>query len=194
MTLFMHVVSDPLNPMAMDDIALMEVVTGLFGRLKFLSGGLRSFDQAKEIVRMAQLGMHNARMASGILSPSADSDRGETNYPAVAPHVSSNDNSPISNGEVQKDAVTSHTSICDQFVIPDFALTPSCGNVTGNLDFFLHAYNGNGQEAQNMTQFPSRLCGDGTPTASNAIQYQSNGLDDTFGIASGVPVEWFSRV
>lgn len=61
MTLFTYIISEPQNASAPDDVALMEVVTGLFSHLKFLSSGLKSLDEAKAFVRLAQLAIKNAR-------------------------------------------------------------------------------------------------------------------------------------
>jgi hypothetical protein len=61
MTLFAHIISDPSSPTATEDTALMEVVTGLFGHLKFLSSDLQFLDQAKEFVRLAQLAVQNTK-------------------------------------------------------------------------------------------------------------------------------------
>jgi hypothetical protein len=39
---------------ASNDIALMEVVVGLFGRLEFITSGIAAFTKAREFVRLAQ--------------------------------------------------------------------------------------------------------------------------------------------
>jgi hypothetical protein len=42
----------------------MEVVNGLFGHLNFYSSGLRSLEHAKELVRLAQLAVQNAKFGA----------------------------------------------------------------------------------------------------------------------------------
>jgi hypothetical protein len=51
---FSHVIANPLLSTARNDIALMNVVTGLFGRLDFVSSGLMSCNEYGEFTRLAR--------------------------------------------------------------------------------------------------------------------------------------------
>jgi hypothetical protein len=51
---FSHVIANPLLPTARNDIALMDVVTGLFGRLDFVSSGLMACSESGEFTRLAR--------------------------------------------------------------------------------------------------------------------------------------------
>jgi hypothetical protein len=59
--LFSHVITNPLAPTASTDIALMDVVTGLFGRLDFVSSGMRSLTDVGEFARLARAAVQRAR-------------------------------------------------------------------------------------------------------------------------------------
>ena len=59
--LFSHVITNPLAPTASNDIALMDVVTGLFGRLDFVSSGMRSLTEVGEFARLARAAVQRAR-------------------------------------------------------------------------------------------------------------------------------------
>jgi hypothetical protein len=59
--LFSHVITNPLAPTASNDIALMDVVTGLFGRLDFVSSGMRSLTEVGEFARLARAAVKRAR-------------------------------------------------------------------------------------------------------------------------------------
>jgi hypothetical protein len=59
--LFSHVITNPLAPTASNDIALMDVVTGLFGRLDFVSSGMRSLTEVGEFARLARAALQRAR-------------------------------------------------------------------------------------------------------------------------------------
>jgi hypothetical protein len=59
--LFSHVITNPLAPTASNDIALMDVVTGLFGRLDFVSSGMRSLTEVSEFARLARAAVQRAR-------------------------------------------------------------------------------------------------------------------------------------
>jgi hypothetical protein len=52
--LFTHVISNPVAESASNDIALLEVVVGLFGRLEFITSGIAAFTEAREFVRLAR--------------------------------------------------------------------------------------------------------------------------------------------
>lgn len=52
--IFSHVIWNPLLPTAQKDIALMDVVTGLFGRLDFVSSGLMACNEAGEFAKLAR--------------------------------------------------------------------------------------------------------------------------------------------
>lgn len=88
--LFSHVITNPLAPTASNDIALMDVVTGLFGCLDFVSSGMRSLTEVGEFARLARAAVQRARthvdrrsaqkssdneaIASRLNQPSAPSD------------------------------------------------------------------------------------------------------------------------
>src|ERR1700716_25705 len=57
---FSHVIANPLLPTARNDIALMDVVTGLFGRLDFVSSGLMSCNEAGEFTRLGRATVERA--------------------------------------------------------------------------------------------------------------------------------------
>jgi hypothetical protein len=59
--LFFHVIANPLAPTASNDIALMDVVTGLFGRVDFVSSGMRSLTEVGEFARLARAAVKRAR-------------------------------------------------------------------------------------------------------------------------------------
>ncbi|RFU35945.1 hypothetical protein B7463_g412, partial [Scytalidium lignicola] len=58
--LFSHVIANPLLPTALNDIALMDVVTGVFGRMDFVSSGLMSCNDAGEFARLARATVERA--------------------------------------------------------------------------------------------------------------------------------------
>lgn len=60
-TLFTNVVADPLAPTANTDIALMEVVTGLFGKLEFCTSGSMAFTKTAELSRLARKAIKKAK-------------------------------------------------------------------------------------------------------------------------------------
>ena len=60
-TLFTHVLGDPTSPSAPTDIALMEVVTGLFGRLEFYTSGIVSLTGISEFARLARTAVRMAK-------------------------------------------------------------------------------------------------------------------------------------
>ncbi|EFX06040.1 fungal specific transcription factor domain containing protein [Grosmannia clavigera kw1407] len=53
-TLFMHVMCNPSDGSSSNDIALMEAVVGLFGRLEYVTSGEAAFTKATEFVRQAR--------------------------------------------------------------------------------------------------------------------------------------------
>ncbi|KAH6879562.1 fungal-specific transcription factor domain-containing protein [Thelonectria olida] len=53
-TLFAHVVTSPDNASTRNDIALMEVVVGFFGRLEYITSGETAFTKTTEFVRLAR--------------------------------------------------------------------------------------------------------------------------------------------
>ncbi|KAE8421238.1 fungal-specific transcription factor domain-containing protein [Aspergillus pseudocaelatus] len=53
-TIFMHTVTAPLSVSALSDIALMEAVAGLFGRLEFMTFGEAAFTKTSEFARQAR--------------------------------------------------------------------------------------------------------------------------------------------
>jgi hypothetical protein len=57
---FSHVIANPLLSTARNDIALMDVVTGLFGRLDFVSSGLMSCNEYGEFTRLARVTVERA--------------------------------------------------------------------------------------------------------------------------------------
>jgi hypothetical protein len=57
---FSHVIANPLLPTACNDIALMDVVTGLFGRLDFVSSSLMSCNESGEFTRLARTTVERA--------------------------------------------------------------------------------------------------------------------------------------
>lgn len=60
-TVFMHVVSNPLEATASNDIALVEVVIGFFGRLEFVTSGVAAFTKTGEFVRQARSVVEEAK-------------------------------------------------------------------------------------------------------------------------------------
>jgi hypothetical protein len=64
-TIFTHVVCNPLSETASNDIALMEVVIGHFGRLEFITSGGTTFNKVGELVRLARGVVQKARQNSG---------------------------------------------------------------------------------------------------------------------------------
>jgi hypothetical protein len=57
---FSHVIANPLLPTARNDIALTDVVTGLFGRLDFVSSGLMSCSESGQFARLARATVERA--------------------------------------------------------------------------------------------------------------------------------------
>jgi hypothetical protein len=57
---FSHVIANPYLPTARNDIALTDVVTGLFGRLDFVSSGLMSCSESGEFTRLARATLERA--------------------------------------------------------------------------------------------------------------------------------------
>ncbi|KAH7159409.1 fungal-specific transcription factor domain-containing protein [Dactylonectria estremocensis] len=53
-TLFAHVVTSPNDTSTRNDIALMEVVVGFFGRLEYITSGEAAFTKTTEFVRLAR--------------------------------------------------------------------------------------------------------------------------------------------
>lgn len=53
-TIFVHIVSNPPSESTQSDIALMEAVVGLFGRLEYITSGETAFTKAAEFVRQAR--------------------------------------------------------------------------------------------------------------------------------------------
>lgn len=53
-TIFVHVVSNPFDESAQNDIALMEVIVGFFGRLEYVTSGEAAFTKTTEFVRRAR--------------------------------------------------------------------------------------------------------------------------------------------
>ncbi|KAH7134298.1 fungal-specific transcription factor domain-containing protein [Dactylonectria macrodidyma] len=53
-TIFVHVVSNPGDASTLNDIALMEVVIGFFGRLEYITSGETAFTKTSEFVRQAR--------------------------------------------------------------------------------------------------------------------------------------------
>lgn len=64
-TLFLHVVGSPSQESARDDIALMEIVVGFFGRLEYITSGEAAFTKTTEFVRQARSVVTNASMNHG---------------------------------------------------------------------------------------------------------------------------------
>jgi hypothetical protein len=61
LTVFEHVICDPCNNSAKNDIALMEVVVGFFGRLEYLTSGVAAFTKTAEVVKQARIAMEHAQ-------------------------------------------------------------------------------------------------------------------------------------
>lgn len=57
---FSHVIARPLLPTTRNDMALMDIVTGLFGRLDFVSSGLMSCNDSGEFTRLARATVERA--------------------------------------------------------------------------------------------------------------------------------------
>ncbi len=54
LTLFINVVSNPSAPTATSDIAIMEIVTGTFGRLEFMTQGRLALTRIGEFASIAR--------------------------------------------------------------------------------------------------------------------------------------------
>jgi Fungal specific transcription factor domain len=64
--LFIYVVANPLDPSAKDDIALMNVATGVFGRLEFITSGDFAFEGGTEFAPLATGIVEKAQQHLGI--------------------------------------------------------------------------------------------------------------------------------
>ncbi|KNB20072.1 hypothetical protein FOXG_17306 [Fusarium oxysporum f. sp. lycopersici 4287] len=62
-TIFLHVISNPFNESTQNDIALMEVIIGFFGRLEYVTSGEAAFTKMTELVRQARSVTDNATRA-----------------------------------------------------------------------------------------------------------------------------------
>lgn len=88
--IFSHVIANPLLPTARNDIALMDVVTGLFGRLDFVSSGLMSCNESGEFTRLARatvdraIANHKGRPQDGYHKGSLD-DLSSTSHTSSSP-------------------------------------------------------------------------------------------------------------
>src|SRR5271154_4345412 len=86
--LFSHVITNPLSPTASNDIALMDVVTGLFGRLDFVSSGMRSLAEVGEFARLARDAVKRARTRpSGPPADPMQLDTGSANTADTTAHL-----------------------------------------------------------------------------------------------------------
>ena len=65
LSVFSHVINKPTLASAKNDIALMEVVIGFFGRLEFLTSGIAAFTKASDIVRKARDAVERVDLAAG---------------------------------------------------------------------------------------------------------------------------------
>jgi hypothetical protein len=104
--LFSHVITNPLAPTASNDIALMDVVTGLFGRLDFVSSGMRSLTEVGEFARLARAAVQRAKTHVDRRSAQKSSDN-----EAIAPRL--NQPSEPSDNRMQLDmgpAITADTT------------------------------------------------------------------------------------
>jgi uncharacterized protein YfiM (DUF2279 family) len=104
--LFSHVITNPLAPTASNDIALMDVVTGLFGCLDFVSSGMRSLTEVGEFARLARAAVQRAKTHVDRRSAQKSSDN-ET----IAPRL--NQPSEPSDNRMQLDmgpAITADTT------------------------------------------------------------------------------------
>ena len=70
LAVFAHVICNPAEPSARNDIALTEVVVGFFGRLEFLTSGVTAFTKTGEIVRQARIAVDH--VWQNHTSPTAD--------------------------------------------------------------------------------------------------------------------------
>jgi hypothetical protein len=79
-TIFMHVIHDPLASSTSHDIALMDAVVGFFGRLEYVTSGEAAFTQMGEFVRqvrhiVATLRDDATRQQTQLPTSSAEQDR-----------------------------------------------------------------------------------------------------------------------
>jgi hypothetical protein len=187
MTLFAHVISEPLNPTAADDIALMEVVNGLFGHLKFLSSGLTSLGEAKEFARLAQLAVHNAKAGAGDPILSADSGLVDaTQSPRSALEAPRREGSVVGAGvpdRIQPTTATYQNTNCH-----DFALTPFTEAIQEYLNF-----RGHEPEPEHLDLDMQHLNGAaptffnwGSSSANYDNQNQANGFPDGYDTQLGM--------
>lgn len=75
-TIFMHIICNPLAACNHNDIALMEVVVGFFGRLEFVTSGEAAFTKTGEFARHARCFM--ARSLETASQNLSSSDENET--------------------------------------------------------------------------------------------------------------------
>lgn len=73
-TIFMHVVCSPPDDSIQNDIALMEVIVGFFGRLEYITSGEAAFTKTTEFVRQARSVLRTSSTPTGPHSQSSGPD------------------------------------------------------------------------------------------------------------------------
>ena len=72
-SLFFHIVANPSEESVREDIALMEIVIGFFGRLEYITSGEAAFTKTTEFVRQARNVVANASI-NHVFPQRSDSD------------------------------------------------------------------------------------------------------------------------
>lgn len=61
MAIFVEVITNPLAPSVMNDVALIEVAMGLFGRVEFVTSGRIRLTRTTELAKIARLVVEEAK-------------------------------------------------------------------------------------------------------------------------------------
>lgn len=63
--LFIHVMKDPATSHTRSDMALLDVATGYFGQLDFLTGSMLNFPFARDVAAFARQTVESCRSSGG---------------------------------------------------------------------------------------------------------------------------------
>jgi len=86
--LFINTIAAPSNPSALSDIALIEVIAGIFARLEYTSGGQLSIPFPRELAEYARALVSPSRdILSGALSLSRQSESAQP-FPGGVDNIS----------------------------------------------------------------------------------------------------------
>jgi hypothetical protein len=80
-TIFIHVLSSPLDESTPRDIVLMETIVGLLGRLEYVTSGEAAFTNSREFVRQARLFVDRHRKPAYHNSMTDSADRRSNDVP-----------------------------------------------------------------------------------------------------------------